>query len=147
MNKTCGAVISGLVAWMAITSICSWATLHGWPAYAAAAPTRSYDSTMLLVRQSVGVIATLAAGAAVSAVERVMAADHRRALALVRPPGHHAERDRAMGFCLYNNIAVAAAAAKTLGAHRIAIVERKAASGRRHRHPDRPQGVYRRRQD
>jgi acetoin utilization deacetylase AcuC-like enzyme len=46
-----------------------------------------------------------------------------RALALVRPPGHHAERARAMGFCLYNNVAVAAAHARTLGAQRVAIVD------------------------
>jgi acetoin utilization deacetylase AcuC-like enzyme len=68
-------------------------------------------------------IARLAAGAAVDAVERVMSGRHTRALALVRPPGHHAERDRAMGFCIYNNIAVAAAHAQTLGARRVAIVD------------------------
>ena len=44
-------------------------------------------------------------------------------LALVRPPGHHAERDRAMGFCLFNNVAVAAAHARSLGAERVAIVD------------------------
>ena len=47
----------------------------------------------------------------------------RAALALVRPPGHHAERDEAMGFCLFNNAAVAAAHARTLGARRVAIVD------------------------
>lgn len=49
---------------------------------------------------------------------------HRRnAYALVRPPGHHAERDRAMGFCFVNNIAVAAAHARSvLGLERVAIV-------------------------
>jgi acetoin utilization deacetylase AcuC-like enzyme len=47
----------------------------------------------------------------------------RGAFALVRPPGHHAERDRAMGFCFYNNIAVAAAHALTLGAARVAVVD------------------------
>jgi acetoin utilization deacetylase AcuC-like enzyme len=68
-------------------------------------------------------IAGLAAGAAVDAVERVMAGSHRSAVALVRPPGHHAERNRAMGFCLYNNVAVAAAHARAGGASRVAIVD------------------------
>ena len=61
-------------------------------------------------------VARLAAGAAVSAVEHVLAARAgARALALVRPPGHHAERNRAMGFCLFNNIAIAAAHARARG--------------------------------
>jgi acetoin utilization deacetylase AcuC-like enzyme len=68
-------------------------------------------------------IALLAAGAAVDAVERVMSGSHHAALALVRPPGHHAERDRAMGFCLFNNVAVAAAHARAGGAARVAIVD------------------------
>jgi acetoin utilization deacetylase AcuC-like enzyme len=68
-------------------------------------------------------IALLAAGAAVDAVDRVMSTPGTRALALMRPPGHHAERDRPMGFCLYNNIAVAAAHARTLGADRVAIID------------------------
>jgi acetoin utilization deacetylase AcuC-like enzyme len=68
-------------------------------------------------------IALLSAGAAIDGVERVMGGSHKRALALSRPPGHHAERDRAMGFCFYNNVAVAAAHARTLGAGRVAIVD------------------------
>ena len=68
-------------------------------------------------------VALLAAGAAIDAVERVMADSHRAAVAMVRPPGHHAERDRAMGFCLYNNVAVAAAHARALGAEKVAIVD------------------------
>jgi len=68
-------------------------------------------------------IALLAAGAAVDAVERVMGATHTPAFAMVRPPGHHAERGRAMGFCLFNNVAVAAAHARSLGAGRVAIVD------------------------
>jgi acetoin utilization deacetylase AcuC-like enzyme len=68
-------------------------------------------------------IALLAAGAAIDAVERVMGGPHRRALALVRPPGHHAEVDRAMGFCFFNNVAVAAAHARASGAARVAIVD------------------------
>jgi acetoin utilization deacetylase AcuC-like enzyme len=42
---------------------------------------------------------------------------------MVRPPGHHAEADRAMGFCLYNNIAVGAAYARSRGCARVAIVD------------------------
>jgi acetoin utilization deacetylase AcuC-like enzyme len=68
-------------------------------------------------------VALLAAGAAIDAVERVMGGAHTAGVALVRPPGHHAERDRAMGFCLYNNVAVAAAHARTLGASKVAIVD------------------------
>jgi acetoin utilization deacetylase AcuC-like enzyme len=68
-------------------------------------------------------VAQLAAGAAIDAVERVMGEVHTSALAMVRPPGHHAERNRAMGFCFYNNVAVAAAHAKALGAGRVAIVD------------------------
>ena len=68
-------------------------------------------------------VALLSAGAAVDAVERVMGGSHKRALVLSRPPGHHAERDRAMGFCFYNNVAVAAAHARALGARRVAIID------------------------
>jgi acetoin utilization deacetylase AcuC-like enzyme len=53
--------------------------------------------------------AYLAVGAAVDAVSAVCAARDMTAFALVRPPGHHAERDLPMGFCLFNNIAIAAA--------------------------------------
>jgi acetoin utilization deacetylase AcuC-like enzyme len=68
-------------------------------------------------------VAALAAGAVVQGVEHVMRDQGTRALALVRPPGHHAESDHAMGFCFYNNIAVAARHARTIGAGRIAIVD------------------------
>ena len=67
-------------------------------------------------------VALLAAGATIEAARH--AQDGRGpAVALVRPPGHHAERDRAMGFCLYNNAAVAAADALSRGASRVAIVD------------------------
>ena len=67
-------------------------------------------------------IASLAAGATVQATEHAL--DRKEpAFALVRPPGHHAERDRAMGFCLYNNAAVAAAAARARGIERVAVVD------------------------
>jgi len=68
-------------------------------------------------------VALLAAGAAVRAVERVISGPDLAALALVRPPGHHAERDRAMGFCLFNNVAVAAAHGRAGGLGRVAIMD------------------------
>ncbi|MGC4080734.1 MAG: histone deacetylase [Vicinamibacterales bacterium] len=68
-------------------------------------------------------VALLSAGAAVDATERVMGGTHTCAFVVSRPPGHHAERDRAMGFCFFNNVAVAAAHARALGAARVAIVD------------------------
>jgi acetoin utilization deacetylase AcuC-like enzyme len=68
--------------------------------------------------------ALLAAGAALDAVTAVTAGDARCAFALVRPPGHHADARRAMGFCLFNNIAIAAAhAGAALGCRRVLIVD------------------------
>ncbi|MCU0225809.1 MAG: histone deacetylase [Acidobacteria bacterium] len=68
--------------------------------------------------------AWLAAGAGIDAVEAVVQGEARRAFALVRPPGHHAERDHAMGFCFFNNVAVAAAHAReALGCERVLIVD------------------------
>jgi acetoin utilization deacetylase AcuC-like enzyme len=67
--------------------------------------------------------ATLAAGAAVGAVEAVMTGAADNAFALVRPPGHHARPDRAMGFCLLNSAAIAAESARRAGAERVLIVD------------------------
>ncbi len=68
--------------------------------------------------------ARLAAGATLDAVTAVVRGTARRAFALVRPPGHHAEFDHAMGFCLFNNIAVAAAHARgELGCDRVLVVD------------------------
>ncbi len=68
--------------------------------------------------------AEMATGAACDAVKRVVAGEDKNALCLVRPPGHHATPNRQMGFCLINNIAVAARAAiKELGLDRVLIVD------------------------
>ena len=65
-----------------------------------------------------------AAGAAIAAVDAVMNGDGERAFCAVRPPGHHATRDQAMGFCLFNNVAVAAAhAIAAHGLKRVAIAD------------------------
>jgi acetoin utilization deacetylase AcuC-like enzyme len=65
-----------------------------------------------------------AAGAVVAATERVMSGEVDAAFCAVRPPGHHAERDRAMGFCFFNNVAVGAAhALEEHGLERVAIVD------------------------
>lgn len=69
-------------------------------------------------------VALLAAGACVSAVDDVLHGSASRALCLVRPPGHHATPERSMGFCLFNNIALAARhAIDAHGLSRILIVD------------------------
>lgn len=68
--------------------------------------------------------ALYAAGACVQAARAVLKGEFRSAFCAVRPPGHHAERDRAMGFCIFNNIAIAAAdLLATQGLKRVAIVD------------------------
>jgi acetoin utilization deacetylase AcuC-like enzyme len=68
--------------------------------------------------------ACLAAGALVEGVKMVVEGEVDNGFALVRPPGHHAEHDRAMGFCLFNNVAIAAHyAVERLGLNRVLIVD------------------------
>jgi acetoin utilization deacetylase AcuC-like enzyme len=85
--------------------------------------------------------AILASGAVITAVDQVLAGENhsrsdfwrgenhsgsdfgRRAFAMVRPPGHHALRDRAMGFCLLNNVAIAVSHALDRGLQRVAVVD------------------------
>jgi len=69
-------------------------------------------------------VARLAAGSTVELARRVARGEHRAGLAAVRPPGHHAEAARPMGFCLLNNVAIAARALqREEGLERIAIVD------------------------
>jgi acetoin utilization deacetylase AcuC-like enzyme len=69
-------------------------------------------------------IALLAAGGVMAACDAVLDGEVDNVYALVRPPGHHALPDRAMGFCIFNNVAIAARAAqRELGLERVAIVD------------------------
>jgi acetoin utilization deacetylase AcuC-like enzyme len=72
---------------------------------------RSYDAALL------------AAGAAVGATLAVWKGETRNAFALVRPPGHHATPNEMMGFCLLNNAAIAAEAARAAGASRVLVLD------------------------
>ena len=77
-----------------------------------------------IVSPGSGTAALRAAGAMMAAVDAVATAKVRNAFCAVRPPGHHAEPDRAMGFCLFNSIAVAARHAQAVhNLRRVAIVD------------------------
>ncbi len=70
------------------------------------------------------VVARLAAGAGARAVDAVLSREVDNVFCAIRPPGHHAESDRGMGFCIYNNAAVAARHAQSRhGAERVAILD------------------------
>ena len=69
-------------------------------------------------------VATLAVGAALSAVDAIMTGKVRNVFAAVRPPGHHATASRGMGFCVFNNAAIAARyARKVYGVERVLIAD------------------------
>ncbi len=82
---------------------------------------RRFSSTTLMNTGSLkGLLA--AAGTSIAALERTLASC-RPAMALVRPPGHHAAPAMADGYCFFNNVAVAAQAARAAGAERVAIID------------------------
>lgn len=85
--------------------------------------THQFDSDTY-TSQSSFEIALKAAGSIVSMVEPLLAGEIDNGFALVRPPGHHAESSRAMGFCLFNNVAVAAQfSIRSQKVNRVAIVD------------------------
>jgi acetoin utilization deacetylase AcuC-like enzyme len=67
--------------------------------------------------------AVFAAGAVIEAIDRCKKGEIERAFCAVRPPGHHAEADAAMGFCIFNNIAVGARYAQKIGYRKVFIVD------------------------
>jgi acetoin utilization deacetylase AcuC-like enzyme len=91
-----------------------------------AVPDREYvalDADTIMSPRS-GEAALRAAGALVAAVDAVLAGEAANAFCAVRPPGHHATFDRAMGFCLYNNVAIGALhALDAHGLQRVAVVD------------------------
>jgi acetoin utilization deacetylase AcuC-like enzyme len=71
-----------------------------------------------------GAAALRAAGAVTAAVGAVIGGEFKNAFCAVRPPGHHAERDTAMGFCIFNNVAIGAAEARAVyGLARVAVMD------------------------
>lgn len=69
-------------------------------------------------------VAATAVGGTIEAIRQVVAGTLSQALVLARPPGHHAERSRAMGYCIFNNVAIGAMAARqTMGLARVMVVD------------------------
>jgi acetoin utilization deacetylase AcuC-like enzyme len=87
------------------------------------------DYAPTFVTPSSYVDALLAAGGTLTCSQAVWSGEARNAFAIVRPPGHHAEPRQAMGFCLFNNIAIAARQALAEGLERILIVDYDAHHG------------------
>jgi len=73
--------------------------------------------------------ALLAAGGVITCTRAVLNGEANNAFALVRPPGHHAEPERAMGFCLFNNVAIGARYALANGLERVAVIDYDAHHG------------------
>lgn len=83
----------------------------------------SYDRGDMFYSPGTASAARLAAGCVAQAALAVLSGEARRAFAIVRPPGHHAQCARAQGFCFFNNVALAAMAAREAGAARVLVVD------------------------
>ncbi len=81
-----------------------------------------FDADTFISRNSIKA-AHYAAGAVIEAVELCKTGKLDRAFCAVRPPGHHAEADRAMGFCIFNNVAIGARYAQRQGFEKVFIVD------------------------
>lgn len=86
-----------------------------------------YAPTFVTVKSFEAALA--AAGATLAATRTVLKGKAKNAFAIVRPPGHHAEPDRSMGFCLFNNVAIAAQDAIASGIERVLVVDYDAHHG------------------
>jgi hypothetical protein len=81
MTKSVGAVVAGFVAWLLVAGMLVLGLRLGWPAYAAAAPTRSYDLPMYAARLSISAAASLATGAVAARLGGIGGIGGRSALA------------------------------------------------------------------
>ena len=91
---------------------------------AAGGPTHTALDTDTSINAYTWDAALRSAGAAIEATDAVIAGELENAFCAIRPPGHHACRDKAMGFCFFNNVAIAAKhAVERHGLHRVAIVD------------------------
>ena len=90
--------------------------------YEASALQRSIDSDTVCSKNSYAA-ATMAVGAGIVAVDGIKTEKFERAFCAIRPPGHHARPEQAMGFCLFNNIAITARYAQKEGYKRVMIID------------------------
>jgi acetoin utilization deacetylase AcuC-like enzyme len=109
-----GGVMSRLIRIEAIPAADEWIMQVHKPSYVASLKQHAPASGRVMLDADTSMspgslpAAYLAAGGALAAADAIVAGRVDNAFCAVRPPGHHAERDRAMGFCLFNNVAIAA---------------------------------------
>lgn len=87
------------------------------------------DSAPTYIAQTSYEDALLAAGGVIACTQSVIHGEAKNAFAIVRPPGHHAEPHRAMGFCIFNNVAIAAREALASGLERVMVIDYDAHHG------------------